>query len=480
MRPRDLAFLVLTFVQFSAAAGCDGGSRRAADAGATGGATTGTGGGGTGGATDTGGTGQSGATATGGASEASTNPTDCEPADPALADADAQQLFDFPSVPHFDFYLPQADWEHLKATAQDEQYTQAELCFEGRRVGTVGLRFKGSYGTLYNCFDDAGQLICPRLSMKVKFDEYDPEQRLFGLKRLNFNAYRFDDSRLKERLTYDLFRAADIVAPRAAWAVLRVNGELQGLYGMVEAVDGRFTADRWPETPDGNLYKEVWPTDASADSIIEGLTTNEEQADVSAFVAFAEAFNAADDAARLGVLGQYVDLDYLARYMAVDDAIANYDGITYLWTDGVTSGNHNYYFYEQAADNFVLVPWDVEGTFWIDPEHAAPHWTVIPDDCSVTYSYWEGLAYAPGCDPVFRALISDLEPWRRASQELLDGPFAENVMLDAIERHAAFIQKEVAADPTPTTYAPWSDAVAGLRSAVPDLRARLETLIATE
>ncbi|MBN1610278.1 MAG: CotH kinase family protein [Polyangiaceae bacterium] len=401
----------------------------------------------------------------------------CDAPDPEIAKADAQQLFDYPHVPTFDLYLPPADWEHLKATATEEQYTQAQLCFEGRLVGTVGLRFKGYYGSLYNCFDDQGNMTCPRLSMKIRFDEYEGEQRLYGLKRLNFHAYYYDDSRMKERLAYDLFRSMGIVAPRAAWAVLRVNGESQGLYGMVEQVDGRFTADRWPDTPDGNLYKEVWPTIERADGIVEGLKTNEDVADVSAFVAFSDAFRSADEADLRSVLRQYVDLDYLARYMAVDDALPNYDGISYFWTDGVYTNSHNFYFYEQAPDNFVLIPWDLESTFWIDSDHAAPHWTVIPDDCSTTYPYWEGLALAPACDRVFQALIADLEPWRAACRALLDGPFTEQAMVDAIDRHAAFIEEEVRADHTPTTYSSFDSAVDGLRSVVPELRARLEALM---
>ena len=44
-------------------------------------------------------------------------------------------------------------------------------------------------------------MICPRLSMKVEFSECDRQQRFYGLKRLNFHGYRYDDSRIKERLS---------------------------------------------------------------------------------------------------------------------------------------------------------------------------------------------------------------------------------------------------------------------------------------
>jgi spore coat protein CotH len=397
---------------------------------------------------------------------------------PNFAEAEARQLFDYAHVPAFDISLPAADWEALKANAVAEEYVPVTAVFEGQVIGTVGLRFKGSYGSLYGCFDDQGNMTCPRLSMKMKFDEYNEDQRFFGLKRLAFNAYIYDDSRMKEKLAYDLYRAMGIVTPRAAWATLRVNGELLGLFGMVEVVDGRFTKDRWPQNPDGNLYKELWPTHASPDQVLSALETNEEIADVSAYEAFSAAVVSADDANLLSTLGSYMDLEYLARYMAVDDAIVSYDGVTYFWTDGVNTNNHNYFVYEEAPTRFTLIPWDAESTFWINPAHTAPHWTIIPTDCSVTYEYWDGLAHAPGCDRVFQALHKDLSAWRAAARELLDGPFAESTMLAAISRHAAFIGDSARADPTPTKYSSFDQAVQNLRYTIPEQRTRLERLIA--
>lgn len=399
--------------------------------------------------------------------------------DPAAFQADTQALFDYDHVPTFDLYLPQAAWETLQENAMDEEYTEAEACFEGRRIGTVGLRFKGSYGTLYACFDDQGEMICPRMSLKLKFDEYVDDQRFFGLKRLNFNANRQDDSRMKERLAYDLYRSMGIVAPRSAWAVVRVNGQSYGLYGMVEQVDGRFTDDRWPDNPDGDLYKELWPTDTNRTAIVSALRTNEEVSDGSGFAAFSEAFTAAmDDADLRRILGEYTDLDAWDRYMAVDEAVLSYDGITYFWTDGSSFHNHNYFIYEDAPLHFTLIPWDVESTFWINPDHAAPHWTKLPDDCAQTYPYWDGLALAPGCDLVFRALNTNRTGWREAARELLDGPFAEETMIAEIDRIAAFIGDEARAPETPNMYTTFDDAVLGMKNVIPQLRTRLEKLIA--
>ena len=174
-----------------------------------------------------------------------------------------------------------------------------------------------------------------------------------------------------------------------------------------------------------------------------------------------------------------MDLDYLARFMAVEDAVVSYDGVTYFWTDLTNTNNHNYFIYEESPTRFTLIPWDTESTFWIDPDHAAPHWTVLPTDCSLTYPYWGGLAYAPGCDGVFRALDTDLSRWRAAARAVLDGPFALDTMVATINRYAQVIGDTARADPTPTKYGTFDQAVLGLRSSIPEMRARLETLIAT-
>lgn len=400
--------------------------------------------------------------------------------DPTLPDADAQTLFDYDHVPTFDITLPEAQWDALLANAMDEEYTEAEVSFEGQPIGLVGLRFKGSYGTLYNCFDDTGKQICPRLSLKIKFDKYDKEQRFFGLKRLNFNTNRYDDSRMNERLVYDLYRSMGIVAPKAAWAVIRVNGKSFGLYGMVEELDGRFTDNRWPQNPDANLYKEVWPTDDSYSFVVNGLKTNKKEAEVSGFLEFSQAINAAvDDNEVLSVLEEYTDVDYWARYIAVDDAVLSYDGISYFYTDdGTVTHNHNYYFYEHSPSRFTLIPWDVEASFWINPDHAAPHWTQIPEDCSLTYPYWGGLAGAPGCDAIHRALNTDLSKWRAAVRELLDGPFALETMIENIDRHAAFMGDEARAPETPIMNVTFDEAVQNKKSIIPQLRAQLEQRIA--
>jgi spore coat protein H len=404
--------------------------------------------------------------------------------DSSFAKRNARDLFNYTHIPAFKVTMPPEQWEKLKINCRDEEYVPADAWFEGVPMGKVGIRFKGAVGSLESCFNEDGEFICRKLSMKLKFSEYDSNNRFYGLKRLNFHGYRWDPTYIKERLAYDLYRSMGIVAPRAAWAILVVNNELLGLFGMVEQVDGRFTADRWPDNPDGNLYKEAWPVSTSRNGIMYRLKTNKAVADVDAFLAFSKAMTTAEISELRNTLSRFVDLNYMARYMAVDDGIANFDGITAyyvslenLWEG---AGNHNYYFYQKAANRFTLIPWDQESTFNLDGGFInIPRWTDIPKDCEQVYYVWGGknTVIAPGCDRIFRAMAADPGSYHTACREFLDGPFQEKIMYEIIDRHAAFIRDAVKADPNGPGIAAFENAIRFLKKEIPRLRLRLESFI---
>jgi spore coat protein CotH len=395
-----------------------------------------------------------------------------------FGDRDAIELFESAEVPSFEFELPEERWTELKANALAEEYVEANVRFDGELVGSVGLRFKGSYGTLGLCFDRDGALICPKLSMKVKFDEYAPGLRFFGLKRLNFHSMIRDATKLHEHIAYGLYREQGLPAPHSSWAVLKVNGEPLGLFAMVEQIDGRFTANRFSGGGDGNLYKEAWPQSDSDAYYGARLETNDGIGDNEGMLSFAQALSSAPESERNGVLGSFMDLDALYRYMALDDAIANSDGITAIYCETEPCENHNYYFYQdEARPFFTLIPWDLDAALTPNnPFSQIPHWSVRPADCEVRYAVWDKEVIAPGCDPFFQALASDNQAYRNAVDELLSGAFAEEKVLSAVDRSSAFIEGAVAEDALGPGLESFHASVADLRRDIPLLRRRLEAL----
>ncbi|KYF67243.1 hypothetical protein BE11_08420 [Sorangium cellulosum] len=471
MRLGTWTLLVLAAAAVGAGCGDDEGAGGGAGTGGSGGAGAGGQSAGGAGAGGEGGAGEGGA-----GGQVSTPP--CEPADPTLADRDADELYAADEIPRFDFHLPEERWAELKANARDEEYVEAEACYKGKSLGVVGLRFKGGYGTLELCFDEQGRLTCPKLSMKVKFDEYVDGQRFHEQKRLNFHSMTWDPTRLHERIAYGLYREMGVPAPRSSWATLHVNGASQGLFSMVEDVDGPFLESNFPEGPEGQLYKEAWPVTDDAGYYAERLETNEDEATHERFVAFASDLASAEGAERLDALSQWADIEQLQRYMAVDEAIMNWDGVTTFYVDDAGgANNHNFFIYDDpSSGKFRLIPWDLDQT--LSPSTyfgQVPRWTEAPATCPTDLLVFMGMEKVrqPSCDALFSALLQDPAGYRAALQELLAGPFSEGRIEEQVDRYAALIRAAVEEDPLGPGLAGWEPAVERLRQEVPILRERL-------
>jgi len=332
-------------------------------------------------------------------------------------------VFDEDQVLTYELEMGAAEWENLKAHARDEQYQAATLSVDGVPVGEVGLRFKGAIGTLRRCTSGSGSLTCPKASMKIKFDEYEPSRRFHGLKRLNFHSI-FEPSHMHERLGYRMFREMGVVAPRTAHAWLVMNGEPLGLFASVENIDGRFT-DTHFEKGNGNLYKEQWP--GAVDPSRLTLESNEEAPDHGAMIQLINELATAEAEQLPDIVASYLDIDQLFSYVAVDRAIQNSDGITAFYCNNGGCRNHNNFLYQHEDEaRFTLIPWDLDGTFAASNSFEyVPSLLVIPENCSIRYRVYGDLrVLAPGCDPLLQGLArSDLELYRAQQTRLLEGPF---------------------------------------------------------
>jgi spore coat protein H len=443
--------------------------------------------GGSGGSVDgpSGGTGGSGGGTTGGSSG---EPGVTTPVNPpgttgpigvVIPDDEAQGwVFDETEVHSYELTLDPAVWAALQANARDEQYAEADLSAAGQVVARVGLRFKGSLGTLASCVADDGSLTCSKLSMKLKFDEYVPEQRFFGLKRLVFNSMAFDDSLLHERLAYRVYREMGVIAPRSVHARLIINGEDWGVFSLVEDVDGRFTKNHFAEG-DGNLYKEAWPSNFDQDILADALETNEEVADHTVLVNFQAELLAAAPEDLPFVVANYLDLDNTFAYLAVDDAIHNWDGIAAFYCVEGYCENHNFYWYQdQVEPRFALIPWDLDNTFETSsPLDEIPGLLELPADCSVRYPAFEKTLMAPACDPLLGGLARiDRSRYLAQVNRLLDGPFAPGEIESWIDAWYAQLAPQVATDTRGPTPADFEAAVDRLYDAVESLRERTQAL----
>jgi hypothetical protein len=237
----------------------------------------------------------------------------------------------------------------------DFEYVHAAFELDQHRFADVGVRAKGN-GT----FTPVARF--PKPSLKIDFNKYVKGQKLGGVSTINLHNNITDASWMNEALAFRMYRDAGVPAPRTAWAKLYVTlpGEPQkymGLYSVVENVDEDFTESRF-KVAGGTLLKPVttvpflyltknWVDynqmyDPKAD------LTDAEKARIIEFCDLVT--NAADDVFVKRV-GDFLDLDAFAKYMAMVVWMANPDSI-------LEQGQNYYVFMHPTSRKIVFLPWD--------------------------------------------------------------------------------------------------------------------------
>jgi spore coat protein CotH len=391
-------------------------------------------------------------------------------------DGDALDVFDQQELRLYEVETSDEDWAWLQANAGMESYVSANLTVDGVHHGEVGLRYKGS-ATLDACLDDSGAMICDKASMKLKFNEYDPEAKFHELKRLNFHVMSQDPSFLRERITYKLFQDFGVPTSRSVHAQLSINGGEPMLFALVEQIDGRFTRDRFPSDGEGNLYKEVWPQWLLQDPYLAALKTNEdENPSAEKMVAFATALSEAGDAGFPDVIDSWMGRQELAHFLAVDRATDNWDGVMGWWCYMGNCGNHNFLWYEETlADRVHLIPWDHDHTLaypnFFQEDFGLPAWNDDPGDCEPIVVWLEFARRGARCDSIVDRMVRLLwDDYAAASEELLSTLFTEEAINADIDQWSAQIAEAVAADPFGPTSAQWEADLAYLRSVIVPMR----------
>ena len=241
------------------------------------------------------------------------------------------------------------------------KYVHADLEVEGHRFNDVAVRYKGN-GTF---MQSRGSL---KRSLKLDLNKYVKGQKLAGLSRLNLHNNVTDASWMNEVLSHRLFRDAGVPAPRTAYArvYVTVPGKFDkkyfGLYSLVEDVDNNFVEERFA-TRKGALFKPVTPnpfTDLGDDwsnykqtyDPKTDLTNKQKQR----LIEFCKLVSHADDAEFAAKLGDYLDLDEFARFMAVTVWLSTMDSI-------LGPGQNYYAYLRPGTQKFQFIPWDLDHSF---------------------------------------------------------------------------------------------------------------------
>lgn len=317
---------------------------------------------------------------------------------------DADYIFDHDKLLSYHLNIPISDYIKINNNPTAEEYVEGNLIFEGDTLSPVGIRYKGSIGAFVGCVSGinwaqpSGYKTCTKLSMKVKINWDDSDDKFFGLKKLQFHSMNNDPSQMRERLGYQLYRDMGVPAPRAVHAKLYINQKFIGIFALIEQIDGRFTRHNF-EKGKGNLYKEIWPlTDKGlphSDAMyLAALKTNEDENPSTELIkTFAQEVADAEEEDLKTVISKWMDIDKTLALAVVDRTIRVDDGPFHWYCNGNECSSHNFYWYEEPENNkLYLIPWDLDNSFQNIITNSNPV-TPIADDWGETRNNCEPFSF---------------------------------------------------------------------------------------
>jgi spore coat protein CotH len=268
-------------------------------------------------------------------------------------------LFDPNTVQDIQLTVNTRDWAELKERYRENVYYQADLRWRGEVVRNVGIRSRGR-----------GSRSETKPGLRVDFNRYVTGQQLLGLKSVVLDNLTQDPSMLKERVVMRFFTEMGMPAPRVAHVRLFVNNSFAGLYTVVESIDKDFLARTLNEN-DGYLYEfkhtdpygfEYLGSELEKYAEFFEPKTHENDSMASLYRPIKElawTVSESPDSMFVSAMTEYLDLPTFFRYAAVENFLADRDGLLGDW------GMNNFYLYRFEGKNVSqLLPWDKDSSFW--------------------------------------------------------------------------------------------------------------------
>lgn len=224
----------------------------------------------------------------------------------------------------------------------------ARINVDGQVLENVDIRKKGFFGSLS----------AARPSIKLNVGTHVPGREIFSVERLTLNNNNQDPGNVNQCLSYDMFRAAGVPAPRCSFARVSVNGTDLGIYSNIESVKKRFLRRHFDDD-EGNLYEIQAGGDfGELNKERFQLKTNEDVDDRSDLDLVVSAL-AADDVNMPALLDQVVDLDAFLTFWAME-------AITGHWDSGTGNANNAFVYFDPSDGRFSFLPWGTDGAFALD------------------------------------------------------------------------------------------------------------------
>lgn len=239
-----------------------------------------------------------------------------------------------------------------------QPWSEATVVVGGVEREGVSVRFKGN-GTFL------GAIATHKKPYKVDFLRGNGGAPLAGLGELNLNNLNTDFSGVNDALAYWMYREAGVPAPRTAYGRLRltIEGRFEkrplGLYVLVEPIDeawlkgflpGRKAALFKPVTYE--LFADLGRDWSRYESVYDPKTRLEEghRQRVMQAAGFVTLASEEEFARRVG---EFFDLEAMARFVAVTSMISSYDGF-------LSNGQNFLMYLDGPQGRFGMIPWDLD------------------------------------------------------------------------------------------------------------------------
>ncbi len=294
----------------------------------------------------------------------------------------ASGLFDASFVHDIEITYDQGAYEKMIAAFQstgDKTWLEATVVIDGTTYARAGIRLKGNSslmglrrpgGANGGGGDGGGVARGPgggadastpnALPWLVRLDKYVKGQNHKGSTEMVVRS-NTTQTALNEAVAQELLARSGQVSQLAFATRFSVNGSAEKLRLVVEN-----PSDEWDDenfVNDGVLYKaesggdySYRGDDAASYEDIFDQETNTDVVNFAPLTRFLKFINEADDATFAAELGDYLEIDAFAKYLAGQDLVANSDDI-----DG--PGNNSYLRWDEKTGRMTILSWDLNLAF---------------------------------------------------------------------------------------------------------------------
>jgi spore coat protein CotH len=323
-------------------------------------------------------------------------------------------VFDDSYMHEVNLYLSSADWKQLRRHYKQNIWFEAEFYLDDRKLQLVGIRSRGMSS---RDGDKPGILI--------DCGYFKRGRELFAVKSLVLRNMASDGSFMRERLANKIFIRSGLAAPLMVSAKVYVNDKYVGLYAMTESVDRHFLCSRFGRMFKGKLFKYRWKDEwyfEERKKLVTKLFSPRTNVGEPDDVGINELVDVINHGSVLDI-GEKLDLEWTLQYLAVENAIAEIDGVVGDW------GVNNFYICEGGDGRFRFIPWDMEAGFR-----------------NADHSIWNNA----GDNRLTRGLFQDdkiQKRYREALWEVVKKSVNEDWLIPEIDRIEDQIQKAAYNDP---------------------------------